>query len=343
MRFRLQRAAAISQHVCKVPEEIWFQFFDTLTQAEKRANQGAINEGVFSEEEFDFSRFRTEIPFQFDEQEVVQTYWNAGQRLREQITDIRECVLECMEKKQHIIGEFGQSFWLDKRHGFPPNVTASHTFVPEFFQSAGIPCQPVHNVGVAKAYDTKVGTHVFLTEIPADNPLGKHLRKLEFGTSTGRQRMVGWFDALEKGDALRYGGCQSLMINKLDALSRCMVDKDWDGILRICVAYEDATGKQYHHVPRNDSLRRSLRPVYQEFPAWEENISEVRHFEELPTKAKNYLAGMLRAVYRVAYDENWKSKNDCLPPLLYVGVGPDPDQIIRNLPSPLEIVGNSNQ
>ena len=105
-------------------------------------------------------------------------------------------------------------------------MTASHTYTPEFFNSAGIPCQPIHTFGVAKAYDTKVGTHTFITRMDDEHPLCQHLKKLEFGTSTGRQRMVGWFDAVEKGDTLRYGGFQDLMINKIDALGAL---PDWKG------------------------------------------------------------------------------------------------------------------
>ena len=77
-----------------------------------------------------------------------------------------------------ILGEFCQAYWLDKRHGFSPNVTASHTYTPEFFESAGIPLQPVHTIGVAKAYDTKVGTHTFITQMDDAHPLAVRLNKI---------------------------------------------------------------------------------------------------------------------------------------------------------------------
>jgi adenylosuccinate synthase len=98
--------------------------------------------------------------------------------------------------------------------------------------------QPIHTFGVAKAYDTKVGTHTFLTQMDDAHPLGAKLKKLEFGTSTGRQRMVGWYDAVEKGDALRYGGFQDLMINKLDASRGRATGGATCGI---CTAYETPT------------------------------------------------------------------------------------------------------
>ena len=332
---RIDRALRTIQYVCRVSPEQWENFFARLTQAEKKANQEAFEQGLFPAEEFDFHRFAGPDPFTLNTDEITEAYWQAGQILQENIGDLREKALQTLREDRYIIGEFGQSFWLDKRHGFPPNVTASHTYTPEFFQSAGIPNQPIHTFGVAKAYDTKVGTHIFLAQMEEDCPLTAILQKIEFGTSTGRQRMVGWFDAVEKGDALRYGGFQDLMINKLDALSQ---KGDWQGPLKICVAYEDLEGQRYYHVPRRDSLRGVLRPVYQEFPVWEEDISTVRHFADLPLLAKKYFAGMLRAILQCAYHgEPWPS---VLPNVRYLGVGPDPSQIIKDLPPTTEILAD---
>jgi adenylosuccinate synthase len=86
-------------------------------------------------------------------------------RLAQNIGEVRELILRELAAGRTVIGEFGQAYWLDKRHGFSPNVTASHTYTPEFFESAGIPVQRIHTFGVAKAYDTKVGTHTFLTQM----------------------------------------------------------------------------------------------------------------------------------------------------------------------------------
>ena len=122
------------------------------------------------------------------------------------ISDGRAILLDSIKNNKKILAEFGQSFWLDKRHGFAPNVTASHTFGGEIFMSGGIPIHKFTQVLFTKAYDTKVGTHQFITEIDHENDhWGKKLAKLEFGASTGRQRMVGWYDAVEKGNALKYG------------------------------------------------------------------------------------------------------------------------------------------
>ncbi|MFY8216121.1 MAG: adenylosuccinate synthetase [Chthoniobacterales bacterium] len=325
---RIDRALRTIQHVCQLRPERWLELFATLTTAETRANRETIEAGVFSESEFDFQRFAGARPFELNVELLTDTVWEAGQRLLPCVTDIREIVLTSLQAQRSVIGEFGQAFWLDKRHGFPPNVTASHTFTPEFFQSAGIPAQSVHTIGCCKAYDTKVGTHVFLTELTDEHPLGRALRRIEFGSTTGRQRMVGWFDAVEKGDALRYGGYQDLVLNKLDALS---FSGDWqDGELCICVAYEAPDGSLVKHVPRDDAIRRTLKPVYRVCPGWSEDLSTIRHFEELPANAKRYVAEVVAAIIDVAYEGRSPA---VLPNLRYIGVGPLRSQIIKDVPT----------
>ncbi|AOS46153.1 Adenylosuccinate synthetase [Lacunisphaera limnophila] len=325
---RAERACRTIQHVCRVNGDTWNSFFAKLTAAETKANAEAVQLGLFEAAEFDFHQFMGPTPFTLNIPQLTAVYWEAGQALRANIGELRELVLRELAAGHSIIGEFGQSYWLDKRHGYSPNVTASHTFTPEFFESAGIPVQPIHTFGVAKAYDTKVGTHTFLTQMPDDLPLCQSLKKLEFGVTTGRQRMVGWYDAVEKGDALRYGGYQDLMINKIDALSGATE-------LQICTAYADASGKRYGHVPRNEALRKTLHPVYSKHAGWAEDISGVRHFADLPRNAQRYTAAMVRSLIAVAYPDKLPA---VLPNLRYLGVGPDPSQIIKDVPATTELL-----
>ncbi len=334
MKARLQRAARTIQHVCLVDEEKWNSFFDTLTAAEVRANGAMIEKGVFTKDEFDFTRFKGATPFTFDEDAVVETYWSAGRKIASNIGELREKVLSTIDSGRYVIAEFGQSYWLDKRFGFTRSLTASHTCAQEFFNSACVPLQPLHVMGVCKAYDTKVGNHVFLTEMPLEHPLAVKLRKLEYGTSTGRQRMVGWFDAVERGDALRYAGFDDMMVNKLDALS---YEGAWNGgELLICTHYLDESGKIVRHVPRDWTVQAKLRPVYLQLPGWEEDVSGVRHFADLPANAKRYVAAMVKATLEVAYEgHKWPGT---LPNLRYVGVGPLPSQIIRDVPETRELI-----
>lgn len=332
---RADRALRTIQHVCQVSPEAWEGFFEKLTAAERRANAEAMQMGVFPEIEFDFHQFRGPRPFTLNLERFTQVYWEAGTRLAGNIGEVRELILRELRAGRTIIGEFGQAYWLDKRHGFSPNVTASHTYTPEFFESAGVPVQPIHTFGVAKAYDTKVGTHTFITQMDDQHPLTALLKQLEFGTSTGRQRMVGWFDAVEKGDALRYGGFQDLMINKSDALTH---RGEWQGDLLICTAYEDGSGRRYAHVPRNEAVRRTLRPVYTRHPGWSEDISQVRRFGDLPRNAQRYVAAMMRSTLEVAYEGGAWPEAARLPNLRYLGVGPEPSQIIKDVPPTAELV-----
>lgn len=333
LRQRSRRAKAMIQHVFQVPPEAWFSFFTTLTEAETRANESAIQSRIFDRGEFDFHVFSDpDQPYELDFDALVETYWNAGSSLASTIGDIREATFRLLQEDKYIIGEFGQSYWLDKRHGFSPNVTASHTFTSEFFQSASVPVQPIHNIGVCKGYDTKVGTHIFITKMEEDDPLCRRLKSLEFGTSTGRQRMVGWYDAVEKGDAIRYGGCQDIMINKIDVLG---ADDEWKGKLKICVAYEDSAGNQYYQVPRSDFLRSTLKPVYLELEPWNQDIQSCRSWSELPAQAHYYVLALVKATYDIATRQG-NSPID-FPNLRYLGVGPEPDQIIKDIPE-LEVL-----
>ncbi len=325
---RADRACRTIQHVCRVNEETWQGFFAKLTQAELRANEEGIAQGVLAKDEFDFHRFLGSTPFTLNLPALTEVYWTAGTRLAPNIGEVRELILRELAAGHTVIGEFGQAYWLDKRHGYSPNVTASHTFTPEFFESAGIPVQPIHTFGVAKAYDTKVGTHTFLTQMDDAAPLAIRLKQMEFGATTGRQRMVGWYDAVEKGDVLRYGGYQDLMINKIDALSGA------DELL-ICIAYEDAAGKRHVHVPRNEAVRKTLKPVYTRHPGWSEDITGVRHFAALPRTARLYTAAMVRSLVQVAYGDRLPA---VLPNLRYLGVGPHPSQIIKDVPPTAELI-----
>ena len=332
---RADRALRTIQHVYRVKPEKFSEFFDKLTAAELRANTEAVELGVFTADEFDFTRFRGATPFTLNLDELTARYWAAGISLAKNIGEVRELILREFHAGHTIIGEFGQAYWLDKRHGYSPNVTASHTYTPEFFESAGVPVQRIHTFGVAKAYDTKVGTHTFLTQMDDTHPLAVKLKQIEFGTSTGRQRMVGWFDAVEKGDALRYGGFQDVMINKSDALTH---SGEWQGDLLICTSYQDSSGKIYRHVPRNEAVRKTLKPIYTKHAGWAEDISKIRQFAKLPVDAQRYVAAMMKTTLDVAYEGTaWPAANQ-LPNLRYLGVGPEPSQIIKDVPSSAELV-----
>ena len=338
MKGRIDRALATIQHVCQVDPDTWNAFFETLTTAECRANAETIEAGVFSKEEFDFTAFKGSEPFTLNLDHFVDTYWAAGQEFAANIGNVREATLDLLARGEYIIAEFGQAFWLDKRFGFAPNVTASHTVAPEFFLSIGIPLQVVHTFGVCKAYDTKVGTHTFVCQIDPQHPLSKKLSQIEFGVSTGRQRMVGWYDAVEKGDAIRYGGCQDLMINKLDPLSYDPHGEWNGGELLICTGYKTPDGTLIKHVPRDAAIHATLQPVYRQLAGWSEDISSVRTFDNLPLAAKRYVAAMVKHTLEVAFGDDSNAWPSNIPQLRYIGVGPEPSQIIKDSPTVQELI-----
>ena len=139
---------------------------------------------------------------------------------------------------------------------------------------------------------------------------------------------------MEKGDALRYGGYDDIAINKLDALS---YSGGWTegGELLVCVSYRGPDGRIYRGVPRDDSVRRTRRPVYAQLPGWREDISGVRSFAELPENARRYAAFCVKSIVDIASSDA-PLKN--LPNLRYIGVGPLPAQIIKDIPPTSELL-----
>jgi len=123
------------------------------------------------------------------------------------------------------------------------------------------------------------------------------------------------------------------VINKLDALT---LDPSVPPTIKICVAYRTAGGQIIKKVPRTEALRRQLSPVYEAFPGWEEDLRKVKSFGALPLHAKEYIARMLSSVIDVAYPDGWLGKK--LPQLRFIGVGPDPSEIISDLPTTEEIL-----
>lgn len=145
--------------------------------------------------------------------------------------------------------------------------------------------------------------------------------------------MVGWSDLVEKADALRYGGYDDLVLNKLDALSP---HGTWrGGDLLVCTGYRDADGREVRGVPRNDAVRRTLRPHYATLPGWSGDITQVRSFAQLPAEARRYVAFTMAEIVRLAARGGTLP---ALPNLRYIGVGPDPDQIVSDVPATAELI-----
>jgi len=213
---------------------------------------------------------------------VVEEYLAYAERLRPYIADTRLELARALERGATVLLEGAQATLLDVDHGTYPFVTSSNPTAGGACVGSGIPPTRITQViGVTKAYTTRVGSGPFPTELFDDH--GAHLRKVgvEYGTTTGRERRCGWFDAVVARYAVRVNGITDLVVTKLDVLSG--LDK-----VPICVGYE-VDGVRVDDMPMTQTAIHHARPVYEEHDGWWEDITKCRHVEELPENARRYV------------------------------------------------------
>ncbi len=183
---------------------------------------------------------------------------------------------------KHILFEGAQGTQLDIDHGTYPFVTSSNVVAGNACTGSGF--GPAHIdavIGILKAYTTRVGEGPFPTELFDDVGAGMQKRGGEIGATTGRTRRCGWLDGVVANDAVRLNGITGLAITKLDVLSG--MDS-----LKIATAYEN-DGTTYHAMPGNIKKAQAVKPVYEEIPGWQEDISAVRSVDDLPQKTRDYI------------------------------------------------------
>jgi len=213
---------------------------------------------------------------------VVEEYLGYAERLRPYIADTRLVLGEALEAGDTVLLEGAQATLLDVDHGTYPFVTSSNPTAGGACVGSGIPPTRISQViGVIKAYTTRVGAGPFPTELFDDN--GAHLRKVgvEYGTTTGRERRCGWFDAVVGRYAVRVNGITDLVVTKLDVLSG--LDP-----VPICVGYE-IDGQRVDEMPMTQTAFHHAVPVYEDLPGWWEDISKARDEAELPLNARRYI------------------------------------------------------
>ena len=204
-----------------------------------------------------------------------------GERLREQIVDTTLLVQDALAAGEHVLLEGAQGTLLDLDHGTYPYVTSSNPIAGGACTGGGVgPRQIGEVIGVLKAYSTRVGSGPFPTEL--DDEIGTHLLQKghEFGTTTGRRRRCGWFDAAPLRHVVAINSVSRIMINKLDILSGL------DEIL-LCTGYT-VDGAAVRWPLTLDELERAV-PVYERFAGWEEDITGVRDERDLPAEAARYI------------------------------------------------------
>ena len=190
-----------------------------------------------------------------------------------------------IEKKKKVLCEGAQGTMLDVDHGTYPFVTSSNSTSGGASTGLGIPPTQIDRVvGVIKAYTTRVGEGPFPTELHDD--YGEKLRKEghEFGSTTGRPRRCGWFDAVVARYAISLNGIDAMAITKLDVLDRF-------DILKVCTGYK-YKGNTFKEMPADLDILENGEPVYTDFEGWNQSTVEAENFDQLPDKAKFYIDGL---------------------------------------------------
>jgi adenylosuccinate synthase len=230
-----------------------------------------------------------------------------GERLADHLDDTTWLVQSALARGEHVLLEGAQGTLLDLDHGSYPFVTSSNAVAGGATTGGGIgPLQVDEVMGVMKAYATRVGSGPFPTELTDEVGAGIRERGREVGTTTGRPRRVGWFDAVPIRYAVAVNSVSSIMLNKLDILS---------GLERIplCVAYQ-VEGRRVDRWPSSAAALGRATPIYESFAGWEQPIHDVRALGDLPENARRYVSA-IEDLARV--------------PIVLVSVGPERTQTIE--------------
>ncbi|MFN2484454.1 MAG: adenylosuccinate synthase [Candidatus Limnocylindria bacterium] len=227
---------------------------------------------------------RDEIDRATDVDAIADAYVAAAKRLRPRVVDGQALVDEAMRSGARIVLEGQLGTMRDLDWGVYPFVTSSSPIPGGASIGAGLPAVAIDRVvGVAKAYTTAVGSGPLPTELTGAD--GDELRERgeEYGTSTGRPRRCGWYDAVTVSFSVRLAGYSAIALTKLDVLDRYPR-------IPVCVAYRDPlTGERVTTIPASDTRYARLEPVYEELPGWEANTTAARSWDELPVPARRYV------------------------------------------------------
>ena len=241
-----------------------------------------------------------------DPEEIVQYFMGFAERLTPMLIDAERVLNQALDEGKSVLMEGGQATMLDVDHGTYPFVTSSNPTAGGACVGSGIgPTKITSSLGIIKAYTTRVGAGPFPTEL--FDKWGEYLQTTggEVGVNTGRKRRCGWYDSVIARYASRVNGFTDLFLTKLDVLTGI-------GEIPICVAY-DVDGKRFDEMPMSQSDFHHAVPVYETMPAWDEDISGCRTFEELPEKARDYILRL-------------EELSGCR--ISYIGVGPGRDETI---------------
>jgi adenylosuccinate synthase len=218
-----------------------------------------------------------------------ETVWESLQVFAREILpfagDVSVLLDKAFRAKKKIVFEGAQGSMLDITFGTTPYVTSSSTIAGGVGTGCGIGSAGISQVlGVAKAYCTRVGEGPFPTELHSAEGDMLRTRGAEFGTVTGRPRRCGWFDVVALRQAIRLSGVTCLALTKLDVLSGLST-------VQVCYAYQLA-GDRIDTVPSLAAELEEVIPLYQDFPGWQEDISECRSWDDLPRAAQSFIRSL---------------------------------------------------
>lgn len=219
----------------------------------------------------------------FDYEALAEQFKEIRERLLPRIIDAVTTVNDALDQNQNVLFEGAQANMLDINYGTYPYVTSSSPTAAGVCEGAGVsPFKLDHVIGVVKAYSTRVGEGPFITELLDET--GEELRKAgnEYGATTGRPRRCGWLDLCVVKQAARINGLTDLVVTKIDVLSQFKT-------LPVCIGYE-LNGKVTTSIPASLEEYAKAKPVYRMMEGWEEDITGIRKFEELPENCRKYLA-----------------------------------------------------
>lgn len=218
----------------------------------------------------------------FNYHSLLEEYTSYAKKLQQYIAPVEAMIHTALEKNENILFEGAQGTFLDSTLGTYPYVTSSNTLAGGIAVGSGVgPSQIDHTLGVIKAYTTRVGNGPLPSEIDEEELFMEHETAREIGTTTGRQRRVGWFDGILAKAAVRMNGLQSLALTKLDVL-------DTLETIKICTGYS-INGKILNHFPYLSEELENITPVYETLPGWLAPTTTITSFEELPEHAKSYI------------------------------------------------------
>jgi len=217
--------------------------------------------------------------------EIVDDLLSYAERLRPMVADTALLLHEALTDGKTVLFEGGQATMLDVDHGTYPFVTSSNATSGGAVTGSGIgPNRIDRIIAVVKAYTTRVGAGPFPTELFDESGEFLRAKGFEFGTTTGRPRRCGWYDAPIARYTARINGVTDFVLTKLDVLTGLTT-------IPVCVAYE-VDGVRYDEVPVSQSDFHHAKPVYENYPGWTEDITMVRHFEDLPKNAQDYVLAL---------------------------------------------------